>query len=103
MAAIHVASEDFGSKHGGLRLDLEYLIDSPPAESRPFLTHRSEDWRDLVRFAGRLRARAEAAFSARPDSGVCHGDFSSTGNFRVAEGHTPTVFDFDWSDPGWRV
>ena len=35
--------------------------------------------------------------------GVCHGDFSSTGNFHVAPDGTITVFDFDLCGPGWRV
>jgi Ser/Thr protein kinase RdoA (MazF antagonist) len=103
LAAIHAASEDFGSEHGRFRLDLGYLIDAPLAAVRPFLTHRSEDWCYLEGFADRLRARAETAVGAGLDWGACHGDFSSTGNFHVAEDHTLTVFDFDLCGPGWRA
>ncbi len=103
LATIHAASEDFRSEHGRFRLDLRYLIDTPLAELRPFLTHRPEDWCYLEGFAARLRARAEEAVGAGLDWGVCHGDFSSTGNFHVAEDHTLTVFDFDLCGPGWRA
>jgi Ser/Thr protein kinase RdoA (MazF antagonist) len=103
LAALHVASEDFGSEHERFRLDLGYLIDAPLAVVQPFMAHRPEDWRYLEGFAGRLRARAEAAVGADLDWGVCHGDFSSTGNFHVAEDHTLTVFDFDLCGPGWRA
>jgi Ser/Thr protein kinase RdoA (MazF antagonist) len=103
LATIHVASEDFRSEHRRFRLDLGYLIDAPLAAVRPFLAHRPDDRCYLEAFADRLRARIEAAVQASSDWGVCHGDFSSTGNFHVAEDDTLTVFDFDLCGPGWRA
>ena len=102
LARIHSASEDFEGSHARGPLDLEYLIERPVAAIKPFLSGRSDDWAYLVGFSERLSARL-AAVSDRLDWGVCHGDFSSTGNFRVGHHGGFTVFDFDLCGPGWRV
>jgi Ser/Thr protein kinase RdoA (MazF antagonist) len=102
LAAIHDASDDFVSTHTRTALDLEYLIEVPLAALAPFLARRPDDWAYLVAFAARLRARL-TALSAALEWGVCHGDFSSTGNFRIGSDSAVTVFDFDLCGPGWRV
>jgi Ser/Thr protein kinase RdoA (MazF antagonist) len=102
LAALHGASDDFASAHARAALDLEYLIEIPLAAIRPFLAHRPGDLAYLVAFATRLRSRL-ATLGTDLDWGVCHGDFSSTGNFRVANDSAVAVFDFDLCGPGWRV
>jgi Ser/Thr protein kinase RdoA (MazF antagonist) len=102
LARIHDASEDFAGLQARGPLDVEYLIERPVAALKPFLSARSSDWDFLAGFAERLRARLDAV-ADRLDWGVCHGDFSSTGNFRVGSDAGLTVFDFDLCGRGWRV
>jgi len=102
LARLHSAAEDFHGPHLRAPLDVAYLIERPVAAIKPFLSGRSDDWAYLVGFSERLSARL-AAVSDRLDWGVCHGDFSSTGNFRVGHDGGLTVFDFDLCGPGWRV
>lgn len=103
LATIHTASQDFRTEYQRFNLDLGYLVDAPLKAIRPFLRHRSQDWCYLEDFSARIREQAEASIEAGLDWGVCHGDFSSTGNFRVADNHSLTVFDFDLCGPGWRA
>jgi Ser/Thr protein kinase RdoA (MazF antagonist) len=101
-AAIHATSDDFASRHVRCCLNLEYLIDTPLARSRPFLAHRPADWNYLQGFAARLRTRATAAVNTGLDWGPCHGDFGAK-NMHLAADGTVTVLDFDFCGPGWRV
>jgi Ser/Thr protein kinase RdoA (MazF antagonist) len=102
LATIHTASDDFVSRHVRFRCDLDYLIDTPLAAIRPFLTHRPTDWISLEGLAARLRERLAQAADTGLDWGVCHGDLNS-GNIHLAEDGTLTVFDFDFCGPGWRA
>jgi Ser/Thr protein kinase RdoA (MazF antagonist) len=102
LASLHAASDSFVSPNARTPLDLEYLIDAPLAAIRPFLSRRPDEWAYLEGFAARLRGRIELV-GPELEWGVCHGDFSSTGNFHVAPDGIITVFDFDLCGPGWRV
>jgi Ser/Thr protein kinase RdoA (MazF antagonist) len=101
-AAIHRATDDFVSEHERFRLDLRYLIDAPLSALRPFLAHRSADWRYVEQFAGKLRERALAAIAGGLDWGVCHGDLGNR-NIYVSDEGVLTVIDFDLAGPGWRA
>jgi Ser/Thr protein kinase RdoA (MazF antagonist) len=101
-AAIHRATDDFVSEHERFRLDLGYLIDAPLSALRPFLTHRSADWRYVEQLAEELRERALAAIADGLDWGVCHGDLGNQNIYVSAEGEL-TVIDFDLAGPGWRA
>lgn len=101
-AAIHRASDDFVSEYERFHLDLRYLIDAPLSALRPFLAHRSADWRYVKQFAGKLRERALAAIKDGLDWGVCHGDLGNQ-NICLSDDGEPTAIDFDLAGPGWRA
>jgi Ser/Thr protein kinase RdoA (MazF antagonist) len=102
LARLHDASEGFRGSGSRAPLDADYLIDRPLAAIAPFLSSRPADAAYLEAFAARLRQRL-ATIAPELQWGVCHGDFSSTGNFHVTEDMTVTVFDFDLCGPGWRI
>lgn len=102
LGALHNATDDFTCAHDRAALDTAYLIDRPLTEIRPVLERRPDDWSFLEGFAGRLRSAVHST-AGRLDWGVCHGDFSSTGNFHMAKNGVLTVFDFDLCGPGWRA
>jgi Ser/Thr protein kinase RdoA (MazF antagonist) len=102
LAHVHGAADDFTTPHRRASMDLEYLIDQPVHAIRAYLSDRPADWGYLSSFADRLRTRLANA-SGELEWGACHGDFSSTGNFRVRADGSISVFDFDLCGPGWRI
>jgi Ser/Thr protein kinase RdoA (MazF antagonist) len=101
LADIHRATEDFQSPHVREGFDIEHLIDKPLRAVRPFLAHRSDDWRFLNRFAAKLREQV-LMVGRGLGWGVCHGDFDAH-NIHIRDDGTPTAFDFDFCGPGWLV
>lgn len=102
LASIHEASDTFMSPYARAPLNFHCLIERPLADIRPFLARRPPDLGYLTDFAARRRAELEAV-GPELEWGVCHGDFSTADNFRVADDRMPTIFDFDLCGPGWRI
>jgi len=102
LAAIHAASDDFGSGHTRFALDLDYLVDRALEAIQPFLAHRPDDWGFLVDLGARLRARITAAAQTGLDWGVCHGDLN-TRSLHLDDDGALTAFEFDLCGNGWRT
>ncbi|NQT92870.1 MAG: phosphotransferase [Lentisphaerae bacterium] len=59
IARLHVAGEDFTSRHARFPLDLAYFLDSPLQSLRPLFAHRRGDWNDMVAVVEEVRARGQ--------------------------------------------
>src|SRR5262249_15724813 len=101
-AAIHVATDDFMSRHARFQLDLRHLVDRPLAAIQPFLAHRPDDWAYLQDVAKTVRERIVSLPGEEFEWGFCHGDLHG-GNAHIDEQKTITFFDFDCGGPGWRA
>lgn len=99
-AEMHLASDDFVSRHERFRLDLAHLIDDPLAATLPFLERRPDDQHYLRDFAGKIRERI-GTVQAKLDFGFCHGDLHGV-NAAFGPGGRVVMFDFDCGGPGWR-
>jgi Ser/Thr protein kinase RdoA (MazF antagonist) len=102
LATIHAASDDYSSLCSRSALDAAHLVEAPLAALQPFLANLPKERAIVEDLAARLQERLAAVASARFDSGVCHGDFSSN-NIHVSTDGRWTVFDFDRCGPGWRA
>jgi Ser/Thr protein kinase RdoA (MazF antagonist) len=99
LAAIHEAAGNFHCHHERRTLDEAGLIDAPLAVAQPLLTHRPDDWNDLMQLVEGLRENLRVAASCGLSRGVCHGDFQC-GNIFLNAGAVAT-FDFDACGEGW--
>lgn len=101
LAELHRASDDFLPQHPRLPLDLVTLLEQPLQRIEPYLRHRPDDLKYLVRIAGLLHRRL-TELSGELAWGFCHGDFHGW-NIHLAEDGLTTIFDFDNCGPGWRA
>ncbi|GHO48346.1 phosphotransferase [Ktedonospora formicarum] len=102
VAEIHEITDDFVSAHSRFHLDLAFLLDTPLQTIQPLLTHRANDWNDLLQLANLLKERIARLPIQRLDQGTCHGD-AQGGNAVLSVGKMLTFFDFDVSGSGWRA
>jgi Ser/Thr protein kinase RdoA (MazF antagonist) len=102
VAQMHNALADFSSSHQRFHLDIEYFIDQPIRNIKPFLTSRPDDWKYLQHFADTLRQRILAMPADALEQGFCHGDLQGY-HANVTTDGTLTFFDFDCGGWGYRA
>lgn len=102
VASIHKTSDNM-EKLERFELNMEYLLDTPLKNIRPFLKHREADFNFLQTTANTLKAKiSEIMSQSNLDYGICHGDFHY-GNIFSDEHDEVSVFDFDCFGYGWRA
>lgn len=102
VARIHAHTESFTSEHQRFDLSLEVLIDQSLKEIESLLSHRPEDWKYLLKFAGKLSGAIQDMHTKGVlEQGFCHGDTHGW-NAHIDERQQLTFFDFDCCGKGWR-
>jgi Ser/Thr protein kinase RdoA (MazF antagonist) len=103
VAEIHLASNDFVTRHQRFRSDLEFLLDQPVATITQLLGHcREDDVAFITHLAQRLKERVLALGVSGDGYGIVGGDFNG-GNHHFTAANELTFFDFDLCGYGWRA
>ena len=103
VAAIHLASNRFQTKHKRIQYTLDILVDGAVQRIRSFLgENRKEDQEFLVALAEELTAQVMSLPKTGDCYGVIGGGFLGTNNHFAGDG-TITLFGFDFCGYGWRV
>lgn len=100
-ARFHLAADELSSSSARLPLDADYLLETPVANLRPWITPYPLMAARFDALVERLRARFEQTRKELSDWGFCHGDLHG-GNAHVANDRLH-LYDFDFCGAGWRV
>lgn len=107
MARIHVASNDFETKHQRQVIDLHFLVDEPIKRIQQFWADENTPELDILMIAAEeskaeIQALLDNAQHTPDGMGPIGGDFHQASVF-FNEAGQPTFFNFDHCGIGWRA
>ena len=102
LAKLHQVAREFRSCSHRQPLTPEYLLDQSLAAIAPFLQHRLQDLKYLVKAIAHLKHQLQDLSTKPPYWGICWGDPHS-GNAHFTTDNQVTLFDFDQCGYGWRA
>ncbi len=102
VAKLHCASREFQTLAQRPPLNFKYLLDDSLQIIAPFLHHRKQELKYLVKTISYIKETVKELPQKPPFWGICWGDPHS-GNVHFTPDNQMTLFDFDQCGYGWRI